>query len=136
MPKMEMPTFGMEDYFSPYHLDIRQGNWVTQEMVSQLKPGMTREQVRYVLGTPLLTDPFHGDRWDYIYRYDSGKDGDVAQRRLSVYFQNNMLARVGGDTVVADPNAPKPEAVAPRVVEIGPAAGAAKSDEAKPAEKP
>ena len=60
----------------------------------------------------------------------------MAQRRLSVYFENNTLARVGGDTVVADPNAPKPEAVKPRVVEIGPAADAAKSDEAKPAEKP
>lgn len=124
MPKMEMPSLGLDQY--SYHLDIRQGNWVTQEMVSQLKPGMTREQVRYVLGTPLLTDPFHADRWDYLYRYDSGKDEGVQQRQLSVFFENNLLARVGGDAVPADPNAPKAEPAKPNVIEIAPAADAAK----------
>lgn len=109
MPKLEMPSFDLGDTFSSYHTDIRQGNYITQEMVSQLKPGQTREQVRYVLGTPLVTDPFHGNRWDYVYRYDSGK-GDVQQRRLSVYFEDNKLARVSGDVTPADLNAaPKPE---------------------------
>lgn len=113
MPKLRTPSLALGDYFSIYHLDIRQGNFVTQEMASQLKPGQTREQVRFVLGTPLLTDPFHGNRWDYVYRYDSGK-GDVQQRRLTVYFEDNKLARVDGDVVPADMNAAlKPEAAKP-----------------------
>src|SRR5437762_12257400 len=52
---------------TPYKMEIQQGNYISQEMVSQLKPGMAKEQVRVVLGTPLLTDIFHGNRWDYMY---------------------------------------------------------------------
>ena len=52
---------------TPYRIDIQQGNFVSQEMVAQLKPGMSKDQVRFVLGTPLLADIFHGDRWDYVY---------------------------------------------------------------------
>ena len=104
MPKLQTPSFDVGDYFSVYRLDIRQGNFITQEMASQLKPGQTREQVRFVLGTPLVTDPFHGNRWDYVYRYDNGK-GEVQQRRLSVYFEDNKLTRVDGDVVPADLNA-------------------------------
>ena len=80
----------------PYRIDVRQGNYVSQEMVAQLKPGMTREQVRFVLGTPLVTDVFHADRWDYIYRFQPGK-GEVQERRLSVIFENGQLARLDGD---------------------------------------
>jgi outer membrane protein assembly factor BamE len=118
------------DYISPYRLDIRQGNFVTQDMVTQLKPGLSREQVRYVLGTPLVTDPFHDNRWDYVYRYDSGK-GDVQQRKLSVYFEDNKLARVAGDVGATDPNAAQSEPAKPREVNIPPAAG---SEAAKAAE--
>lgn len=113
MPKQNTSSLGVGDYFTAYHLDIRQGNFVTQEQVAQLKPGLTREQVRYVLGTSLLTDPFHGNRWDYVYRYDTGK-GVVQQRRLTVYFEDNKLARVDGDVVAAGSNAGlKPEAAKP-----------------------
>jgi outer membrane protein assembly factor BamE len=133
MPKLEAPLLGVEDYFSSYHLDVRQGNLVSQEMVSQLKVGQTREQVRFVMGTPLLTDPFHDSRWDYVYRYDNGK-GDVQQRRLSIYFDNNTLARVAGDVAPVDPNAASTvEAPKPREIEIAPAATAGVE---KPAEKP
>ena len=52
---------------TPYRIEIQQGNYVSQDMVAQLKPGMTKEQVRFVLGTPLVTDIFHADRWDYVY---------------------------------------------------------------------
>ena len=52
---------------TPYRMVIQQGNFISQEMVSQLKPGMTREQVRFILGTPLVTDIFHADRWDYVF---------------------------------------------------------------------
>ena len=100
MPKLEVPSFGIADSSLVYRQDIRQGNFITQEMVSQLKPGLTREQVRYVLGTPLVTDPFHANRWDYIYRYDNGK-GDTQQRNFSVYFDDNKLTRVGGDVAPA-----------------------------------
>ena len=113
MPKLEVPTLDLAERMSAYHLDVRQGNLITQEMVSQLKPGLTREQVRYVLGTPLVTDPFHGNRWDYVYRYDNGK-GEIQQRNLSVYFEDNKLLRVGGDVTAADPNAAVNPAEAPK----------------------
>jgi outer membrane protein assembly factor BamE len=79
-------------------------------MVSQLKPGMTKDQVRNTLGTPLLTDIFHADRWDYVYRLEAA-DGKREQRRLTVFFVDDKLARVAGDVV---PAAPKPEAAAPK----------------------
>lgn len=83
---------------SPYRVDIRQGNYVSQDMVAQLKAGMTRDQVRFALGTPLVTDIFHADRWDYVYRFQPGR-GPVQQRRLIVYFEADKLVRVGGDVV-------------------------------------
>lgn len=89
------------DYMSPYRIDVRQGNLVTQEMVAQLKPGLTREQVRFILGSPLVTDMFHADRWDYVYRFKPGH-GEAQQRRLAVYFQDNKLLRVGGDVVAEE----------------------------------
>jgi outer membrane protein assembly factor BamE len=70
-------------------------------MVAQLKPGQTRDQVRFILGTPLITDVFHGDRWDYVYRFKPGR-GDLEQRRLTVYFQENRLVRVDGDVIAGD----------------------------------
>jgi outer membrane protein assembly factor BamE len=88
-------------YIRPYRIDVRQGNWVDQEMVSQLKPGQTRDQVRFILGSPLVSDMFHADRWDYIYRFQPGR-GEAEQRRLTVYFQDDKLVRVGGDVVADD----------------------------------
>lgn len=114
MPKMEIPKFDPYGYFSVYRQDIRQGNYVTQEMVSQLKVGQTREQVRFVLGTPLVTDPFHSNRWDYVYRLNDGK-GTIQQRTLTVFFDaDSKLARVGGDVLAADPNAPAQKAEVPK----------------------
>jgi len=109
---------------TPYRIDVRQGNFVTQEMVAQLKPGLSREQVRFILGSPLVADMFHGDRWDYVYSYKQGY-GEAQQRTLTVFFQDNKLTRVAGDVVAEDParaEAPKPAA---QVIEIpGPAAAA------------
>ena len=84
--------------FTPYKMEIQQGNYVDQDMVSRLKTGMTREQVRFVLGTPLVADVFHGDRWDYIFVKDP-QTGPAQERRLSVFFQEGKLARVEGDVV-------------------------------------
>jgi len=86
---------------TPYRMVIQQGNFISQEMVSQLKPGMTKEQVRFVLGTPLVTDIFHADRWDYVF-FRETPDGKREQRNLSVVFENNKLARVLGDLLPAD----------------------------------
>jgi len=80
-----------------YRIDVRQGNDVTQEMLNQLEPGMTKSQVAYVMGTPLLIDTFNPDRWDYIYTYQPG-NGDREQRRITVFFKDEQLARLDGNT--------------------------------------
>jgi outer membrane protein assembly factor BamE len=99
---------------SPHKIDIQQGNYVTQDMVDKLKPGMTRAQVRFALGTPLVVDPFRNDRWDYVYVYQKG--GTVTEhRRLAVFFKEDRLDRVEGDVVPARPaEKPKPAAAVPK----------------------
>lgn len=109
-------------YLSPYRIDVRQGNFVTQEMVAQLKPGLSREQVRFVLGSPLVTDMFHADRWDYVYRFQPGH-GEVQQRRLVVFFSDNKLTRVSGDVVTDDGAKSEVASPAARIIDI-PAPGA------------
>ena len=94
-----LPDLGAR--LTPYRIDVRQGNYVTPEMAAQLKPGQSKDQVRFILGTPLLTDPFHADRWDYVYSFTPGH-GQTQQRRLAVFFAEGKLTRVGGDVV---PNA-------------------------------
>src|SRR5438094_2779673 len=81
---------------TPYKPEIQQGNYVSQELVAQVKPGMTREQVRFILGTPLLTDIFHADRWDYVY-WREAQDGRREQRKVALFFADGKLARVEGD---------------------------------------
>ncbi|RJX33070.1 MAG: outer membrane protein assembly factor BamE [Oxalobacter sp.] len=78
--------------FTPYKIDIQQGNFVSQEMASKLREGMTKEQVRFLLGAPLLNDMFHAERWDYIFRLLKG-DGTLTANRLTVFFSDNRLAR-------------------------------------------
>lgn len=83
---------------SEYKIDIQQGNVLTQDMVSQLRPGLTKDQVRFILGTPVLMDMFHANRWDYIYRLQKGSTGEVEMRKFSTFFDaNDKLIRVGGD---------------------------------------
>jgi outer membrane protein assembly factor BamE len=72
-------------FFSPYRPDIQQGNFVSEEMLAQLKVGMTRDQVRFIFGTALLADPFHGDRWDYAFRLAKG-NGEITTSRVIVFF--------------------------------------------------
>lgn len=81
----------------PYRPDIVQGNWVTQEMVNQLKVGMSYEQVKFLLGSPMLIDVFHQTRWEYIYRFQAGRDQSAETRRLSVYFANDRLEKWSND---------------------------------------
>jgi outer membrane protein assembly factor BamE len=86
---------------TPYKVEIQQGNYVSQDMVAQLKPGMSKEQVRFVLGTPLLTDIFHADRWDYLY-WREAPNGQREQRKLVVHFDDGKLARLDGDVVAKE----------------------------------
>ncbi len=79
-----------------YKIDIPQGNVVTQDMLAQLKPGMPKNKVRFIMGTPLIVDTFHDDRWDYIYSFQEG-GGDRSQRKISLFFKEDVLARVEGD---------------------------------------
>jgi outer membrane protein assembly factor BamE len=83
---------------SEYKIDIQQGNVLTQDMVAQLKPGLTKDQVRFILGTPVLMDMFHANRWDYVYRLQKGSTGEVEMRQFSTFFDDSdQLIRVGGD---------------------------------------
>ncbi len=88
------------DKLSPYKIDIQQGNVITQEMISKLKPGMTPSQVRFIMGSPLVQDPFHPDRWDYVYRYLKN-DKVTEQRHITVVFENEKLKGIEGDVVAA-----------------------------------
>lgn len=77
---------------SPYKMDIRQGNYVTPEMREKLRVGMTKAQVRYVLGTPMINDVFHGNRWDYVYRLER-RGKVIEQQQLALYFAGDHLER-------------------------------------------
>ena len=119
---------------TPYKMDIRQGNLVTPEMRGKLKLGMTKQQVNYVLGTPLVNDVFHPDRWDYDYRLaHQGKE--VEKQRMTLYFEDDKLARI--DDSGMPPYTPPPAEPVPAPVEaVAPAAEApvaAAAPEAVPA---
>lgn len=87
---------------SVYKLDINQGNYLTQDQLEKLKVGQTRQQVRTVLGTPLLADPFHANRWDYVYEFQ--RQGRMLEhRQFTVYFVDDRLARWEGDEMPPPP---------------------------------
>ena len=86
---------------TPYRVEVVQGNFVSREQVEALRPGMTRQQVREVLGTPLLTSVFHADRWDYVFTLK--RQGIESQaRRLTVFFQGAAMERFEGDTMPSE----------------------------------
>lgn len=96
-----------------YRQEIQQGNIITQEMVDQLRPGMAKRQVRFLLGTPILVDIFHQDRWDYLYSMKKSGQPRV-QEQISLYFEQDQLIRIEGDyrpTPRTEETAPKKEIV-------------------------
>jgi outer membrane protein assembly factor BamE len=97
--KTEVPRFF--GIFSPYRPDIQQGNFVSQEMMAQLKEGMTQDQVRFLMGTPLLTDMFHEDRWDYIFRLQKGT-GETISSRVTIFFKDKRVARYEGGNLPSE----------------------------------
>jgi len=87
--------------FSPYRPDIQQGNFVSQEMLNQLKVGQTRDQVKFVLGTPLLQDAFHADRWDYPFYLARG-NGELTTSRVTVYFKDDKVDHFDGGNLPSE----------------------------------
>jgi outer membrane protein assembly factor BamE len=79
-----------------YRPDVQQGNVINPDTVNRLSPGMSKSQVRFLLGTPMVADVFHEDRWDYVYVLRKG-NGQEERERLSVYFDNDRLVRIQGD---------------------------------------
>jgi len=79
---------------SVHKIDIQQGNVITQEMFEKLKIGMEKNRVEGILGTPLITDPFHHDRWDYVYIYKAGNSDEQQSAHLTLYFENEQLNKI------------------------------------------
>jgi len=91
------------DRIKPHKIDIPQGNVMTQDMLDKLKPGMTRSQVRFILGTPLIVDPFRANRWDYVFRLE--KEGKLIEtRRVAVIFEADRLKSLQGDVMPRSAN--------------------------------
>jgi len=83
-------------FLAPYKVEIRQGNYVDDKMLSKLKLEMTRDQVLFAMGTPLVIDPFHPNRWDYVYM--DGRAGNVKRLRgITLEFDGDRLVSVNGD---------------------------------------
>ncbi|HEX4878437.1 MAG TPA: outer membrane protein assembly factor BamE [Limnobacter sp.] len=99
-------TSGLSSYVpsfvKPYRFDIQQGNFVTEQEVSRLRVGMNKDQVRFIMGTPLLNDAFHENRWDYVYRLTRASGG-VSQSRYTVIFENGLVVRHGGENLPKNP---------------------------------
>jgi outer membrane protein assembly factor BamE len=81
-----------------YRINIQQGNFLDQAAVDQVKAGMTRSQVRYLLGTPMVADSFNKERWDYIYYLKKGRNSHVDSRRVTVYFDGDKVAKLDKPT--------------------------------------
>lgn len=112
-----------------YKIYVQQGNFLEKDMIEQLEVGMTPEQVRYVMGNPLVQDTFHPERWDYYYSMKRG-DNMLREKRFSVYFENDKLARWEGDY---DLNTAEEELTDRMNQKLG-EEGATKQDEVVPAQ--
>jgi outer membrane protein assembly factor BamE len=121
-----LPKFSL----TPYKINIQQGNVVDQDAVAKLKPGLTRAQVRFIMGTPLVMDIYHANRWDYIY-FDKKAGKLVAQRRVVVYFDGDVVKslyeKIGENQLVELQTAPV-AAVAEPVTPVAPVAPVAVPD--------
>ncbi|MDW5418037.1 MULTISPECIES: outer membrane protein assembly factor BamE [unclassified Iodobacter] len=108
------------NFLTPYKLDIPQGNEITADQVAKLKAGMTRSQVRFLLGTPLLTDPFHANRWDYLY--SDARAGELREKKSYVLiFKDDSLLSFSGETLPAPIKFKSAEASAASAVSSAPA---------------
>jgi outer membrane protein assembly factor BamE len=103
-----MPSFGLPKLPGIHKFDIQQGNVITQDMIDQLKPGMTKSQVRFVMGTPLIADTFNQNRWDYFYSLHQA-DGKEVRERVAIFFENDLLVGLRGDFIPGNSAKPQTE---------------------------
>ncbi len=82
-----------------YQVEVDQGNIISKQALSQLRAGMSKEQVKRVIGTPLLADMFHANRWDYVQYYKSGRTQKVQEGKVSLYFTNGLLSQIKADEI-------------------------------------
>jgi outer membrane protein assembly factor BamE len=85
----------MGDWSLVHRIAVQQGNVISQDALNQLAPGMTRRQVQYVMGSPMITDTFHKNRWDYIYRMQPG-EGKVTEQHVTLFFNGDTLSSISG----------------------------------------
>ena len=90
-----------------YRVNISQGNYLEAKYLDQVQMGMTRSQVRYLLGTPMISDPFHPERWDYYYYFKAGKTQKVDQRLVVVYFTDDKVSKIERPDSFKDSQVPK-----------------------------
>lgn len=88
-----------------YKLDVRQGNYIDPASVERLQIGMSKRQVQFLLGTPLINDPFHQQRWDYLYSFRPEGGDEIDKRHLKLFFEGDTLARIEGD-ITPPPDSP------------------------------
>ncbi len=100
-PNLSNSAANPVNWITPYKVDVIQGNFVSKEQIEQLQPGMTREQVKAVLGTPLMASLFHADRWDYVFTLK--RQGVEPQSfKYTVFFKGDLLERFAGDTMPSE----------------------------------
>jgi len=92
---------GCSEFIPAYKIDVQQGNILQKEDVDQIRPGMDQEKISYILGSPSIRDPFHANRWDYVYTLKKGH-GKFEKKNITLYFEKNKLVRTEG-SVRPDP---------------------------------
>ena len=98
---MSRSTINPVNWITPYKVDVIQGNFVSKEQVGQLRAGMSRDEVKAVMGTPLMTSLFHVDRWDYVFTMK--RQGVEPQSfKYTLFFKNNLLERFEGDEMPSE----------------------------------
>lgn len=95
-------TLSLGACLRPYQADIQQGNLITNADLSRIKLGMSQREVEFILGTPMVADPFHSDRWDYYYSYKDRKTRDTEVRQLSILFELGELSELRGYVTLDD----------------------------------
>ncbi len=86
-----------------YRIDIQQGNLLEEEVIDQVEIGMTRSQVQFLLGSPMVADSFHQDRWDYTYYFQQGRSQEIERRWFIVYFENDRVTSLDKNAVAEPP---------------------------------
>ncbi|MDR0529484.1 MAG: outer membrane protein assembly factor BamE [Zoogloeaceae bacterium] len=105
---------------SEYRINVQQGNVLTQEMAAQLRLGLTRDQARFILGTPMLADSFHANRWDYLFRLEDRKNNKVTTRILTLFFDaEGRLEKITGDATAGTEEELNAPAAPTEIVDLG-----------------